>query len=263
MWDQLPSYADATKTYEEWREEVKAFYPTADANRKYTLQDLDLLIGERSRLGISTAADLETIIGIFQDHRVPSQSTELSTSEIARTFYKPFTPTLWQSMPRTTFYMVTRVDAPAQGTPAAATTSTALPPGTIKTEDFTSLIETVTRTIAQAFATSANMAFANANHRRRESPILRSESKHDFGGCHYCGEFGHVIGGCPKVQEDIDIGRIRRNIENKVVLPSGAFVPRNVTGATMRDRILEWHRSTQTISREDNLARIRTRRQDK
>ncbi|OBZ67399.1 hypothetical protein A0H81_12566 [Grifola frondosa] len=58
MWDQLPSYADATKTYEEWREEVKAFYPTADANRKYTLQDLDLLIGERSRLGISTAADL-------------------------------------------------------------------------------------------------------------------------------------------------------------------------------------------------------------
>ncbi|OBZ77970.1 hypothetical protein A0H81_02119 [Grifola frondosa] len=56
----------------------------------------------------------------------------------------------------------TRVDAPAQGTPAAATTSTALPPGTIKTEDFTSLIETVTRTIAQAFATAtSNTATVN------------------------------------------------------------------------------------------------------
>ncbi|OBZ70362.1 hypothetical protein A0H81_09647 [Grifola frondosa] len=187
MWDQLPSYADATKTYEEWREEVKAFYPTADANRKYTLQDLDLLIGERSRLGISTAADLgDYYREFFKITEFLRSRQRLSTSEIARTFYKPFTPTLWQSVHSrlqlkypdhnpddfwplrhildAAHYVLhgTRVDAPAQGIPAAATTSTALPPGTIKTEDFTSLIETVTRTIAQAFATSANMAFANA-----------------------------------------------------------------------------------------------------
>ncbi|OBZ71015.1 hypothetical protein A0H81_09536 [Grifola frondosa] len=155
MWNQLPSYADATKTYEEW---YAAHY---------------VLHG-------------------------------------------------------------TQVDTPVQGTPAAATTSTALLPGTIKMEDFTSLIETITRTIAQAFATSANMAYANAQPQTsRVSNIANTNPNMSSGGCHYYGEFGHVIGGCPRVQEDIDMGRIRRNIENKVVLPSGAFVPRNVTGATM------------------------------
>ncbi|OBZ79587.1 hypothetical protein A0H81_01077 [Grifola frondosa] len=197
MWDQLPSYADATKT---------EFFKITEFLRS------------RQRL---------------------------STSEIARTFYKPFTPTLWQSVHSrlqlkypdhnpddfwplrhildAAHYVLhgTRVDAPAQGTPAAATTSTALPPGTIKTEDFTSLIETVTRTIAQAFATSANMAFANAQPQTlRVSNIANANPNTTSGGCHYCGEFGHVIGGCPKVQEDIDIGRIRRNIENKA--PSSA-----------------------------------------
>ncbi|OBZ73593.1 hypothetical protein A0H81_06084 [Grifola frondosa] len=214
--------------------EVKAFYPTADANRKYTLQDLDLLIGERSRLGISTQRIWETITGSFSRSQSSFVVDRGFRQVKSRGLYKPFTPTLWQSVHSrlqlkypdhnpddfwplrhildAAHYVLhgTRVDAPAQGTPAAATTSTALPPGTIKTEDFTSLIETVTRTIAQAFATSANMAFANAQPQTsRVSNIANANPNTTSGGCHYCGEFGHVIGGCPKVQEDIDIGRIR------------------------------------------------------
>ncbi|OBZ73907.1 hypothetical protein A0H81_06076 [Grifola frondosa] len=198
MWDQLPSYADATKTYEEWREEVKAFYPTADANRKYTLQDLDLLIGERSRLGISTAADLgDYYREFFKITEFLRSRQRLSTSEIARTFYKPFTPTLWQSVHSrlqlkypdhnpddfwplrhildAAHYVLhgTRVDAPAQGTRSCDHIHS-ITARTIKTEDFTSLIETVTRTIAQAFASQRTWPLLMHNHRRRESPILRT-----------------------------------------------------------------------------------------
>ncbi|OBZ74168.1 hypothetical protein A0H81_05912 [Grifola frondosa] len=250
MWDQLPSYADATKTYEEWREEENdrdwAFLRSGSGDYYREFFKITEFLRSRQRL---------------------------STSEIARTFYKPFTPTLWQSVHSrlqlkypdhnpddfwplrhildAAHYVLhgTRVDAPAQGTPAAATTSTALPPGTIKTEDFTSLIETVTRTIAQAFATSANMAFANGNHRLASLQYCEA-NPNTTSEVVTTAENWARNRRVSESQEDIDIGRIRRNIENKVVLPSGAFVPRNVTGATMRDRILEWHRT-----HPNNLAR--------
>ncbi|EPQ50160.1 hypothetical protein GLOTRDRAFT_23852, partial [Gloeophyllum trabeum ATCC 11539] len=60
--------------------------------------------------------------------------------------------------------------------------------------------------------------------------------------CIYCGEHDHSIRRCPKVEEDIRAGRCKRNAEGQVVLPGGAMVSRSVPGATMRDRILEWHR---------------------
>ncbi|OBZ73904.1 hypothetical protein A0H81_06075 [Grifola frondosa] len=131
MWDQLPSYADATKTR---TIAIGHFYGTDLGDYYREFFKITEFLRSRQRL---------------------------STSEIARTFYKPFHQLFGSLYTRDSslnaaHYVLhgTRVDAPAQGTPAAATTSTALPPGTIKTEDFTSLIETVTRTIAQAFATS-------------------------------------------------------------------------------------------------------------
>ena len=51
-----------------------------------------------------------------------------------------------------------------------------------------------------------------------------------------------MISTCPKVEEDTRAGKCRRNVEGKVCLPSGAFVPRHIPGTTMRDRINEWHR---------------------
>ncbi|OBZ78896.1 hypothetical protein A0H81_01166, partial [Grifola frondosa] len=78
MWDQLPSYADATKTYEEWREEVKAFIllPMRIGN-----------IRERSRLGISTAADLgDYYREFFKITEFLRSRQRLSTSEIAGRF---------------------------------------------------------------------------------------------------------------------------------------------------------------------------------
>ncbi|OBZ76570.1 hypothetical protein A0H81_03288 [Grifola frondosa] len=45
MWDQLPSYADAAITYATG-DEVKKMYPTEDKDRKFTMQDLDRLVGD-------------------------------------------------------------------------------------------------------------------------------------------------------------------------------------------------------------------------
>ncbi|OBZ76578.1 hypothetical protein A0H81_03286 [Grifola frondosa] len=77
----------------------------------------------------------------------------------------------------------------------------------------------------------------------------------------------HVIGTCPLVQQDIEAVD-PRNYENKVVLSTGAFVPRTIPGATMRQhprmalalyqlatRIVSLHSSanSRTASRQGDL----------
>ncbi|OBZ76575.1 hypothetical protein A0H81_03285 [Grifola frondosa] len=92
MWDQLPSYADAAITYADWRDEVKKMYPTEDKDRKFTMQDLDRLVGERSRLGISTAADVgEFYRELFKIIRFLISKKRMSESEASRMFLRPFT----------------------------------------------------------------------------------------------------------------------------------------------------------------------------
>lgn len=59
--------------------------------------------------------------------------------------------------------------------------------------------------------------------------------------CYYDG-CANSINRCAGVQEDIDKGLIRRNVYNRIVLPGGGEVPRNLPGRDMRDRVHEWHR---------------------
>ena len=61
--------------------------------------------------------------------------------------------------------------------------------------------------------------------------------------CHYCGLAGHNINTCPAVEEDIGLGRIRRNKEGCIVLPGGGFVPRSMAGNNMRERVMNWHQN--------------------
>ena len=47
---------------------------------------------------------------------------------------------------------------------------------------------------------------------------------------------------CEVVGEYIRNGKCKRNHENKLVLPSGASIPCNITGTWLRDRFNEYHR---------------------
>ncbi|KAI1785979.1 hypothetical protein LXA43DRAFT_898813 [Ganoderma leucocontextum] len=60
--------------------------------------------------------------------------------------------------------------------------------------------------------------------------------------CHYCGDPAHTIPRCPQVDTDILAGIIKRNEQNRVVLPSGSFVPAAIQGNTLRERVQEYHR---------------------
>ena len=62
----------------------------------------------------------------------------------------------------------------------------------------------------------------------------------DYGGTEkYC---PHFIRECLKVEELIREGKCKCNTDGKVVLPSGTFVPREIPGTLLSERIEEWHR---------------------
>ena len=58
LWETLAEYTDATKTYDEFKEAIYALYPGSEEERKWSVADMDQLVGERSRIGILSLSDL-------------------------------------------------------------------------------------------------------------------------------------------------------------------------------------------------------------
>ena len=59
--------------------------------------------------------------------------------------------------------------------------------------------------------------------------------------CNFCGEAGHFMRECQVTAEYVCIGKCKRNVENKIVLPSGVTVPQSITSAWLCNCIDEYH----------------------
>jgi len=59
--------------------------------------------------------------------------------------------------------------------------------------------------------------------------------------CNFCGAPDHYIRECGVVQEYIDTRKIRHDAEGKVILSSGAFIPRSIPGKWLHKQVDEWH----------------------
>ena len=59
--------------------------------------------------------------------------------------------------------------------------------------------------------------------------------------CNFFGIPGHYIWECKIVEEFIQFGKCKCNLEGKVVLPSGAMVLHGITGTWLHNRVDEWH----------------------
>ena len=58
LWEILPEFTDATKLYQEFVDAVYKLYPRSDSERRWSIADMDKLVGETSRVGILSLADL-------------------------------------------------------------------------------------------------------------------------------------------------------------------------------------------------------------
>jgi hypothetical protein len=64
--------------------------------------------------------------------------------------------------------------------------------------------------------------------------------------CVFCGELGHFINGCPLALEYIKSGKCIWNVEGKMCLPSGRFLPRSIVGKHLAERFDKYYEMYQS-----------------
>lgn len=260
IWKALPEFKSVTNTYDDFKNAVLAFYPDATGEFIYSLRDMDLLIGERQRLGISSPSELSAYH--LQFMAITSwliDKEQLGDLEQQRAYVRAFQPQLLtainnrlqlkqpdhhpsvpykvqdvynaarfvlQGSTQTFYNQVTAVTNPPLSQPNIVTTAEPA----IKKEDLASFFTEFTKTIVGVLNQNQGQ-----NNRQSSNSYGRTLS------CLGC-DGAHLISNCPEIQEYIKAGKCRRNTEGKVVLPSGAWIPREIPGKNIIERIDEWHR---------------------
>jgi hypothetical protein len=112
-------------------------------------------------------------------------------------------------------------------TPAKPTPTTA-PGPSLKIEDFQVLVQMM----AMAFnAQNQSRTTAGPSIQTNATATLRELI------CFFCGGIRHFGRDCKDVQAYIDVGKIKRNPEGKIVLSGGSFCPKNIPGDTTVARL--------------------------
>ena len=268
IWKTFSEYTDQTKTYVDFKNAILVHYPDASGDYVYSLRDMDLLIGERQRLGMANTLDLSDYhLKFLSITSWLIEKQQLGTLEQQRGYLRAFQPRLLASInnrlqmkdpdhhpnkPHTVkdvyeaarFILQSATTAPQNY--FAPTPPNVNPPfvpdgavsiakrePTVKQEDLGSLFSEFTKTIMDAISQNTKTRY-NRNDASSD-PSTRSTN------CNFCGG-PHFIRECDKVEEMIRAGKCKRNSEGKVVLPSGAYVPRDIPGTLLSERIEEWHR---------------------
>jgi hypothetical protein len=260
-WEAIPEFTNPAKTFVEFRDRLFEIYN--QVSLRYILADIDRLIGERQRLGMRSLQDLsdfhlrfnaisiylmahqllssreqsQSYLRVFDE---PLQSRIIMRLQIKLPNHHPSLPyeidevydaAKWvlQSLPASLGMPLMSTASAAQSTsaPSVPTSETAF----VKQEQLTSFLNDLTKTIADAMNTNRPRPSAPSNG----SAPSRS-NKCMFDGC------DRFIRDCAAVDEYVKQGKCRRNYEGKVVLSSGSFVPRDIPGEHLRDRIDEWHK---------------------
>jgi len=268
IWKTFPEYSDPAKTYLEFKAAILVHYPDASGDYVYSLRDMDLLIGERQRIGISNTADLADYhLKFLSITTWLIEKQQLGTLEQQRGYLRAFQPRLLgainnrlqmkhpdrhPNIPHTIkdvyeaarFILQSATTAPQNYfAPAPSNVNPPfVPDGTVsiakrepsvKQEDLGTIFTEFTKSIVEAI---------NQSNRGRSNPGASAPSSAPRStGCNFCGG-AHFIRECDKVEEMIREGKCKRNAEGKVVLPSGAYVPRDIPGVLLSERIEEWHR---------------------
>ena len=96
LWKILPEFADTVKTYQDFVDAVYKLYPGSDSEQRWAIADMDKLVGETSRVGILSLADLgryhREFMAIMTFLIVKNC---ISPAEQSRAFARGFPPELW------------------------------------------------------------------------------------------------------------------------------------------------------------------------
>ena len=253
-WEALPEFVNIQATYKDFKDRLFELYNQVSS--RFILADLDRLIGERQRVGIRSLQDLSEFHLLFNEISSYLLANSLvSAREQSQSYLRVFDETIQTrlinrlqivlpnhhpSLPYTIDSIYDAAKWVLQGVPAtigllsSATPRTVAPPadsGFIKTEQLGSFLTDFTKTIVDALSSNRTRLPTSGT----SGPSPRSNRCLFDGGDHF-------IRDCPAVDDYIQQGKCRRNQEGKVILSTGAYVPRDIPGEHLKDRIDEWHR---------------------
>ncbi|KAF8222312.1 hypothetical protein L208DRAFT_1323377 [Tricholoma matsutake] len=265
LWESLPEFAPGTD-FDTFRLAVHALYPGSDDNCKWSFSDMDKLISEQLRIGIHSSTDLGTYFRSFYNITQYLRSkNRISETKQSRAFIHGFELGLWARIahrlelrfpdhyPDDPYTLnnihlgakfVLACSDTSQNTQAtspsnlasisspASSTSTSAPSTYVKFEDISSILDKFGTTIVNALTVSK---FAPTS---RNDPRAHHDHSENF-VCLFCGQSSNYIGECLTCQAYIMNGKCKKNAEGKVVLPNSQFMPRNIPGHFIKDRIDE------------------------
>jgi hypothetical protein len=245
IWKTFPEFLDNNKTYKNFKDAILVHYPNASVNFVYSIRDMDLLIGERQRLGINSTKDLSDYhlqfiaittwliskgqLGDLEQQRayirafqLPLLSVIINYLQLKNANHHPNVPHKVEAVYEAACFVLQGYSSFTQNSIAATNPqSTSLPqqsPTTglsptattpVKLENLSTLITEFTKSIIDAIHSTQS----------RELP----QSQDGKIECNYCEE-EHFISDCPHVKTNIKCGKCRKNQDGRVVLSTGAFV---------------------------------------
>jgi hypothetical protein len=64
LWEAIPEF-NTTKTFNEFKSAIFKLYPGSESERKWTIADMDKLVGEQLQMGILDISDLRNYYRVF------------------------------------------------------------------------------------------------------------------------------------------------------------------------------------------------------
>ena len=264
LWESLPEFSPGI-TYDVFRTAVYKLYPGSDDDRKWSISDMDKLVGEQLRTGILDANDLGAYYrSFFNITQFLRAKNRISDAEQSRAFVRGFQSGLWTRIARrlelkfpdhypddpytlddihsaAKFVLAgstTRATAPAQVTSSGhshAAPATGSSPY-VKSEDLSAILDRFAATIATALAVPKSAPAPRTNAAPHQDSSASTLT------CIFCSLLDHFINECLTCQQYINDGKCKKNAEGKIVLANGQFTPRNIPGRYIKDRVDEWIR---------------------
>lgn len=265
LWSSISAYGTAV-SWDNFVQAIYKLYPGTDDEQRWTIADMDALVGSQLRIGIY---DKTTLLNYYRPFITITEyllkKNRISKAEQCRAFLRGFQQAFLVEIHRRLEikfpdhirddpYELEGVYKAAEFVLTGSTTGAAIhhlsnsnsPQMSssskipIKEEDFKSYMDSFAKSIIKAIGNQRQPSVAPPTNQQPSfaRPLVPPDELH----CHWCGGIGHFTRECPDCKDAITAGKCKRNDAGKIVLPNGQFVPRQIPGVWIKDRVEEWHR---------------------
>ncbi|KZV59520.1 hypothetical protein PENSPDRAFT_595290, partial [Peniophora sp. CONT] len=264
-WRKLDEYTEATKSWDDFKKAVNALYLGIGVTTPpvYELEDLSALVVKYQTQGIKTIADYQVYHRKYLEVGNELVTSDvLSKLDLKKGFVEAFQPELKKKiLDRLEItkplvlpgrpYEIADVDEAARhllhGTRTLASEATTTTGNTVvKAEDLQEAMKSMAQTFAQSIAASLGKNNSSSSSSKPSYPVYNPNAQANVAGqttgCRFCGEPGHFIKECLVAEDYVKTGRAGRNERGELVLPNGRYAANSLPGATLRERMDNWHK---------------------